>query len=518
MKQMLVGDPIKLNSIRYPEKVALSFKGKRFTYRQFNNRVNQLGNALLDIGIQKGDKVAFMLFNGNELFEIIVACSKIGAMYVPINSRFTAREIKHVLDDSGAILFMYDYRFGDEVSKIHQELLTTKYFVTVGNQDRLSFTIYDEWIERFPASEPEIAEPLSELDELCLMYTGGTTGLPKGAIHTHRSLYLVLTHFSIEFSISRNGKGLAAGPLFGAAAISIAMPNLFVGNPIHIVEQFHPLEVLKAIDQEKTTTAFLAPPMLDAIFALPDEIKNSFDVSSMKSVISVGAPLLTRTKTKALEFFPNAELNEFYGASELGGAANLHHEYMRKKDRCVGLPMLGMELKIVDQDGKEVKQGEVGEILVRGLTLCKGYYHNAQATNEAFRGEWLGLGDMARQDDEGFYYLVERKQDMIISGAFNVYPAEIEAVLHEHPSVREAAVIGVPHDQWGEVPMAVIALHDDQDVSEREIIEYCTGKMAKYKIPHKVEFVKMLPRNLQGKVLTYTLKEKYGKVNQSNIN
>lgn len=133
-------------------------------------------------------------------------------------------------------------------------------------------------------------------------------------------------------------------------------------------------------------------------------------------------------------------------------------------------------------------------------------------------GEWLGLGDMARQDDEGFYYLVERKQDMIISGAFNVYPAEIEAVLHEHPSVREAAVIGVPHDQWGEVPMAVIALHDDQDVSEREIIEYCTGKMAKYKIPHKVEFVKMLPRNLQGKVLTYTLKEKYGKVNQSNIN
>jgi len=195
--------------------------------------------------------------------------------------------------------------------------------------------------------------------------------------------------------------------------------------------------VLRGMDEEKTTTTFLAPPMLDAIFSLPEEIKGKYDVSSMESIISVGAPLMTATKEQTLQFFPGIKLNEFYGASEHGGSTNLFPEYMALKDRSVGLPMLGMEVKIVDEAGNEVKQGEVGEIVVKGITLCDGYYENERANEEAFRDGWLGLGDLGKQDEEGFYYLVDRKQDMVLSGAFNVYPAEIEEVLHLHNNVAE---------------------------------------------------------------------------------
>src|SRR5699024_8258516 len=224
----------------------------------------------------------------------------------------------------------------------------------------------------------------------------------------------------------------------------------------------------------------------------------------------VGAPLMTATKERTFEFFPNVKLNEFYGASEHGGSTNLFPEYMELKNRSVGLPMLGMEVKIVNEDGNEVKQGDVGEVIVKGLTLCDGYYDNEKANEEAFRDGWLGSGDMAMQDEEGFYYLVDRKRDMILSGAFNVYPAEIEEVLYEHPDIAEVAVIGMAHDKWGEVPLAIARLHDGKQTDEADIIKFCHGKIADYKTPHKVIFVEEpLPRSLQGKVLKYQLRERF---------
>ncbi|MBO1001671.1 AMP-binding protein [Pseudogracilibacillus auburnensis] len=510
MNQMIFSDPIKLNAIRYAKKEALSFNGRRFTYKEFNERINQLAHAFKEIGIKQGDKVAFMLLNCNELFETIYACSKIGAVFIPINARFVGREIKHVLNDSRADLLIFDHRFSSQIREVVDQLSTTKLFITVGEVAVPASVEYERWISDYPKVEPIPEQPLHESDTICYLYTGGTTGLPKGAVRSHRSMYLVGLLFSIEFSIGRNGKGLAAGPLFGAAALSISMPNFFVGNPVHIIERFHPEELLKAIDEEKVTTTFLAPPMLDAIFALPEEIQQKYDVSSIKSVISVGAPLLGGTKNKTMDFFKEAELNEFYGASEHGGSTNLFPEYMNEKDRSVGLPMLGMEVKLVDEDGDEVDRGEVGEILVKGLTLCDEYYGNLEATEAAFRGEWLGLGDMAKQDDEGFYYLVDRKQDMILSGAINVYPAEIEEVLYEHPDVTEAAVIGMSNDKWGEVPMAIIHLREGSDLHEEELLAFCKGKMADYKIPHEVQFVDdPLPRSLQGKVLKYKLRSTY---------
>lgn len=509
MSQMIFSDPVKLNAIRYAQKEALSYAGKRFTYQQFNERINQLSHALQDKGIKKGDKVAFMLFNCNELFEAIFACSKIGAIFVPINSRFIAREIKHILKNSHATMLIYDHRFTESVQEAASHVPETTSFVSVGDRDGFAEQIYENWISDMPTTEPILEEPLQETDTICYLYTGGTTGLPKGAVRSHRSMYMVALLFSIEFDISRNGKGLAAGPLYGAAALSIAMPNFFVGNPVHILEGFHPLEVIKAIDQEKTTTTFLAPPMLDAIFSLPESVQQQYDMSSMKTVISVGAPLLNKTKQQTLAYFKDADINEFYGASEHGGSTNLFPEYMNEKDRSVGLPMLGMEVTLLDDKGNEVKQGDVGEIFVKGLTLCDEYYENEEATKKAFHGEWLGLGDMATQDKEGFYYLVDRKQDMILSGAINVYPAELEEVLYEHPGVREAAVIGIPHEKWGEVPMAIIVTKEAQPVTSDDIIAFCTEHMAKYKVPHRVEFLDVLPRSLQGKVLKYKLREQF---------
>ena len=508
MNQMIFSNPVKLNAIRYANKEALTFKDKKFTYKQFNERINQLSHALRDKGIQKGDKVAFMLFNCNELFEIIYACSKIGAIFVPINSRFIGREIKHVLQNSHAKLLIFNSRFSDEVQQAAKQAIETEIFISVGDTDPFALTNYEEWIATMSTSEPILEEPLLETDTICYLYTGGTTGLPKGAVRSHRSMYMVGLLFSIEFSIGRNGKGLVAGPLYGAAALSISMPNFFVGNTVHILESFHPLEVIKAIDREKITTTFLAPPMLNAIFSLPEEIQNKYDMSSMKTIVSVGAPLLNKTKQQTLAYFKDAELNEFYGASEHGGSTNLFPEYMTEKDRSVGLPMLGMDVTLLDKNGNEVEQGDVGEIFVKGLTLFDGYYENPEATEKAFHGEWLGLGDMAKQDEDGFYYLVDRKQDMILSGAINVYPAEIEEVIYEHPNVLEATVIGMKHEKWGEVPMAIVVAKD-REITSDEIISFCTENMAKYKVPHRIEFLDALPRNLQGKVLKYKLREKF---------
>ncbi|WP_062197968.1 class I adenylate-forming enzyme family protein [Massilibacterium senegalense] len=511
MEHLLFSNPIKLNATRYGDREAISFNGLRFTYRDFNERINQLAHALQSIGVQKGDKVAFMLMNCHQLLEVIFACGKIGSVYVPINSRFVGPEIQHVLDDSEATLLIVDYRFIHEVTSFIGKYKTTKHFIAIGTTEHAHFLEYETWISTFKKEEPISASPLSESDTLSIMYTSGTTGYPKGAVRSHRSLYLVALLFSIEFHIGRLGKGLVAGPLYGAAALSISIPNLYVGNPIHILETFHPVKVLEAIEHEKTTTTFLAPPMLEAIFSLPENILHQFDVSALKSLISVGAPLHTSTKKKVFQYFKEIELNEFYGATELGGVANLFPEMQREKDRSVGVPMLGMEIELLNRDGKQVKVGETGAFFVKGVTLCDEYYRRPEANKESFRGEWLSLGDMGVQDEDGFYYIVDRKQDMILSGAINVYPAEIEGVLHEHPKVEDVAIIGIPDEKWGEVPLAVIVIRKDENVTREEIIKFCQGRLAKYKIPKYIDFVNELPRNLQGKLLKYQIRKKYVK-------
>ncbi|WP_153732072.1 class I adenylate-forming enzyme family protein [Sporosarcina obsidiansis] len=509
MQHMLFSDPIKLNAKRYKDREAISYNGQRFTYKDFNERINQLAHALHSIGVKKGDKVAFMLMNCHQLFELIFACAKIGAVYVPVNSRFVVREIQHVLDDSESDVLVVDSRLIKEVVPFIEKYKTAKQFITIGTNEQAGFFEYENWISGFSKEEPVPSSPISEVDTLSIMYTGGTTGYPKGAVRSHRSMYLVALLFSIEFNIGRLGKGLVAGPLYGAAALSISLPNLFVGNSVHLLEKFHPVDVLKAIDQEKTTTTFLAPPMLEAIFSLPEEILHQYDVSSLKSLISVGAPLHTSTKEKVFEYFPTVELNEFYGATELGGAANLFPEMQKEKDRSVGVPMLGMEIELRNDDGVPVQGSEAGEFFVKGITLCDEYYRRPEANNTSFTGEWLSLGDVGVQDEEGYYYIVDRKQDMILSGAINVYPAEIEGVLHEHPKVEDVAVIGIPDQKWGEVPLAAIVLRKGEQAEKEEIIDFCNGKLAKYKIPHHVDFVEELPRSLQGKLLKFQIRKNY---------
>ncbi|MCG3088252.1 class I adenylate-forming enzyme family protein [Sporosarcina cyprini] len=507
MQHMLFGDPIRQNAIRYGEKEALSCQGKRFTYDQFNRRINRLSNALLEAGVTKGDKIAFMLVNCNELFEVMFACAKVGAVFVPINSRFVGPEIEYVLNNSEAVALIYGSEFDAEVGTIVDQAKDVKLFVSVGGRGEVASLEYETWIETCGDGEPVLSYSIEELDTVCIMYTGGTTGYPKGAVRSHRSMYLVALLFSIEFGIGRGGKGLVAGPLYGAAALSTSVPNLLVGNPVHILPKFHPVEVLKAIDTEKTTSGFLAPPMFDAIFSLPEEVLGQFDVSSMKTLISVGAPLHSSTKEKIMAYFQDVDLNEFYGATEHGGSTNLFPEYQADKDRSVGVPMLGMEVKLVDDEGNEVPAGQPGEFLVKGLTLCDEYFKNPEATAEAFHGEWLGLGDMGVQDEDGSYSIVDRKQDMILSGALNVYPAEIEGVLHRHPKIMDVAVIGVPDSKWGEAVKAIVVLKPGETADAQEIIDFCEGRLARYKKPRSVDFVDELPRSLQGKLLKYKLRE-----------
>ena len=490
-----------------PVNAAQCVRNQRFTYSQFNARVNRVANALSNLGVKKGDKVAFMMTNCNELLEIGYAAPKIGAAFVPINSRSVSSEIEYVVNDSDSVAVFVSVECLPEVMKARPNFALARNIIVVRGEAPAGTLAYEELLAGAPDTEPKVE--VSERDLMCLMYTGGTTGRPKGSIRSYRGIALLALLFAIEYDYHEGDMGLVAGPLYGAAAFTFCIPNLTIGGAACILPVFHPVEALKAIDQFKCNNAFLAPVMLDFILNLPDEVKKQYDVSSMKAIMSVGAPLHTDTKEGTIAYFKNAGLHELYGASEYGASTDLKPYDQLRKTRCVGVPFLGMEVKLLDKDGNEVPKGEVGEFWVRGLTVCDGYYKKPEATAEALRNGWLGLGDMGRQDEEGYYYIVDRKQDMIISGGINVYPAEIEEVLHTHPKVLDVAVIGVPDKKWGEAVKAVLVLKPGETATEEEIIQWCDGRMAGHKKPKSVDFVPEIPRTLQGKALKNKMREKY---------
>jgi len=505
--ELLLHEFLRLNAIRYPDRTAILFRNQRFTYSQFNARVNRLANALSNLGVKKGDKVAFMMTNCNELLEVGYAAPKIGAAFVPINSRSVASEIEYLVNDSDSVAVFVNAECLPEVIKARPNFALARNVIVVRGEAPAGTLSYEELLDGAPDTEPKVE--VSEGDLMCLMYTGGTTGRPKGSIRSHRGIALLALLFAIEYDYHEGDMGLVAGPLYGAAAFAFCIPNLTIGGAVCILPVFHPVEALKAIDQFKCNNAFLAPVMLDFILNLPDEVKKRYDVSSMKAIMSVGAPLHTDTKEGTIAYFKNSGLHELYGASEHGASTDLKPYDQLRKTRCVGVPFLGMEVKLLDKDGNEVPRGEMGEFWVRGLTVCDGYYKKPEATAEALRNGWLGLGDMGRQDEEGYYYIVDRKKDMIISGALNIYPTEIEDVLRKHPDIFDVAVIGVPDQKWGEAVKAVVELKEGARITADEIIKWCENKMAGYKKPKSVDIVDQLPRTLQGKVLKYQLRKKY---------
>ncbi|WP_066304309.1 class I adenylate-forming enzyme family protein [Bacillus sp. FJAT-29814] len=513
MAELTIGDAFVRSVNNYPSKTALIFESRRLTYSELNQRVNQLANGLLALGYQKGDKLSVLLHNGIEITEVVLACAKTGIIAVPISTRFKESEVQYIIEQSDSRGIIFEDEFLPIMESLYHNVQLKEYIrVGYGSSEKDLYKNYEEFLHTQPLAEPNI--DIHETDTWYIGYTSGTTGFPKGAIISHRTRVLHILYKIIEYGLSDEDVQMLVMPQFHSNGLTYGVLGLVLGNTVFIMKQFDAEKVLVSIEREGLTYSSMVPTMYNMILNLPNEIKSIYDVSSMRVLISSSSPLLTVTKEGILGYFHSSKLFEFYGSAEAGIATVLKPQDQYRKIRSVGKPMFGIKVKLLDDAGNEVPQGEVGELYSFG-PVTDGYYKMPDKTEESFRNGWFSAGDLARVDDEGYFYIVDRKKDMIISGGENIYPVEIEEVLSKHPSVQEVAVIGIPNNIWGEQVHALIVCRDC--ITEEEIIDFCRDKMAGFKRPRSVEFVQSLPKSPTGKILKRIIREKYWEGKEAKI-
>jgi len=504
---MNVGDWTSKWAALYPNEPSVKCGDLSFTRREFNNRVNQLARALQGKGVQKGDRVAGLLANGNEFLEILFACSKLGVIMVPLNFRLASPELEYILKDSDPKLFFYSPEFLPTVSALREKTPGIQEYISERPGGAPGDAEYGSWISAYPVEEPEVREEVTLEDPQFIMYTSGTTGRPKGAVLTHGNTQWNAINGIVLYGITKQHVGLTSAPMFHIGGLSAsATPTLYVGGRLVIQRFFNPAETLKLIEKEKVNGMFGIPVMFQLMALVPEF--SSADLSSIHHFLAGGAPcpksLIEIYLKKGVVF------NQGYGLTETApGASALRSEEAERKLGSAGKPMFHLDLCVVDDRDQTLPPMEMGEVVLRGPNVFKEYWNLPKETAEAKRGGWFHTGDMGYLDEEGYLWLVDRKKDMYISGGENVYPAEVEDVIYKMPQVKEVGVIGMPDPKWGEVGMAVVVTKPGMSLTDQEVLTFCQGKLAKYKIPKKVIFAEALPRTATGKVLKKELRIKY---------
>ena len=497
-RSVLIADGIRASAQRVPTKTALSLGEDRLTYAQLVERINRVANLAHDgLGLSNGDRTALMAPNCLEFVEIVCGLATAGTPAAMINPRLTPGEVAYIANDSGArVLFVHESLAGVVEEA---ELETVERVVVIGGD-------YEELLAQARPQAP--SAQLDEWDPFCISYTSGTTGNPKGAVLSHRSRALTFFAMAVEYGCySPEDRAIAIAPLYHGGGFAFAMAPIAFGGSCEILPKFDPEHVLRLIPELGITNTFMVPTHFNALFALDESVREGADVASLRTIISNAAPLPQATKERIVDWLGGGILHETYGSTEGGIVTNLRPPDQLRKEQCVGLPFPCTEVRLLDGDGTEVKRGEIGELHSRSPYLFNGYWELPDATADAFHEGWLSVGDMARTDEEGYIYIVDRKKDMIISGGVNVYPREVEEVMHEHPAVAEVAVVGVPDEYWGEAVRAVVALRTDATATSEEIMEFCGSRLASFKLPKTLEFVDALPRNAAGKVLRRELRD-----------
>lgn len=496
------GNVMNQNAVKYRNKTAVVFEDTSYTYEELNERGNRLANAFLAQGYKKGDKVAVMMKNNGTYIEIIVGLSKIGVIIVPINFRAVGPEIAYIVEHSESRAYITTPEYVAEYGRIGDVTAQIDTMLVVGET-------YEAFLQSGALDVPP--SDVVETDTMYFGYTSGTTGKPKGVVISHRSRMLTALVTAAEYKIDESDVHAVVGPIYHAAPWIFLMTQLTAGGTIIVEEAYRPEKFLADVQKYGITNTFMAPTMYNFLVNLPEETIKKYDASSLRVFISAGSALPTQTKYKIVEYFPGVDLHEFYGATESAVTLNIKPKDI-SKDGSVGQPFPFVECIIVDDDKQPVKVGEVGELYFKGPYLLDEYYRNPEATKQAFWNGYFSVGELAMQDTEGYYYIIDRKKDMLISGGVNIYPREIEDVLYHHPDVLEVAVIGVPDPVWGESVQAVVALKEGKTVTEQAIINFCEGRLASYKKPKSVRFVDELPRNPSGKILKVELRSQYAGV------
>jgi long-chain acyl-CoA synthetase len=499
---------------RYPDRTAIVFQDKRLTFRELNVRSNKLGNVLLSLGLKKGQKVAVLMNNGLELVESLTGIPKAGLAIVPLNARQSGQEQAYILNDADADALIVGANLFPVIDPVLSTVPRLRQIVLVGGEK--GGLEYHDLVDRQPETLPEIEVDEEDIDRI--HYTSGTTGKPKGVVGTFRITYdrLVNTLLNLDQPILPSDVNLNIGPLTHAAGLMMSTYSIR-GAANVVLDKFDIDLVLQTIEKEKVTAVLFIPTMMNMILMHPK--LHAYDLSSLKRIWYGTAPMAPEKLKEGIKIFGNI-FRQNYGLTEapqpityLGPEDHIIDGTEKEQRRLAsaGKPALGVSLKIVKEDDSGIKPGEVGEILIQTNQLMKEYWKNPEATAEAFRGGWFHTGDMATLDEDGFIYIMDRKNDMIISGGFNIYPREVEDAIMTHPQVAEAAVIGVPDDIWGESVKAFVVTKPGATLSEEDIIESCKKHLASYKKPKSVEFVPDLSKNAYGKVLRKVLKEPFWK-------
>ncbi len=521
MNEARPADLLSAHAARHPDKIALieDRPGEplcTWTYAALEREANQLAHALLGLGIRPGEKVVWCGLNSPGVVRMVHAARKLGVTAVPLNYRLTAEETAYVVDDSDAAAVHADAEFAPLFAEVRSRIPSVREVVifdgpALGGQRALAPLLAQA------STEPPQVD-LAEGSGATMIYTSGTTGRPKGALRRTagdpQQVLAMLRFIGYE----PDDVYLTTGPLYHSGPGGFMNLAFTLGNTIVVQRKFDPEDWLRLVERHRVTTTFSAPTPIRMVCHLSAEVKAKYDRSSMRRMIANAAPWSLALKERYLADFPEDSLFEVYGSTELGVNTILRPEDQRRKPGSCGKPSPGVALALFGDDGREISEPNVpGELYVKSKSVFVTYHKAHEKYEQGRRGDWLSVGDVAYRDAEGYYYICDRKSDMIITGGMNVYPAEIEAALEQHPAVADVAVFGIPSEEWGESVHAVVVTHPGENLDEAGLIAFAREHLAGYKLPRSVSFAEEIPRTASGKILKRLLRTPFWKGHGSQV-
>ena len=501
---------IPIHAAAQPDKIAIVDDEGKITFRELQSRVNRWANAFRDLGVGPDDKVSVLLHNSGRFLEAVTALGKLGATPVAINYRFKSEEVLYVANHSESKVLVFGPEFLPVIAPIQKRLEGVRHLVVTGDLgEPPPFAVRRHTDLLAASSEAEPQGGPADGVSASLIYTSGTTGRSKGCFKTSRRRLATLLQYIDLYNLTPDDVHLLTCPIYHSAPYAFGVMSLLLGNTVIIHSRFDPLLALQEMNPYKVTTAFMVPTQFNRIVNLPAEQRAALRPTHLRVLVVGAAPIPFPLKAKTVEFFGEGKLYEFYGATETGMNTLLYpHEQLTKPGSC-GRAIPGNDIRLLDEKGNEVPQGEIGELFVKSDLLLDGYYKMPEETAKRFRDGYFSVGDLARVDEDGYYYILDRKVDMVISGGVNIYPVEIEELLYRHPKIYDAAVIGVKDEDWGERLVAYVVLKEGQAMTAAEVQAYVGEHLADYKKPREVHFAEALPYSPQGKLLKRELRRQY---------